>query len=67
MLSRNLRQQLVGSFGIGIIGGLGGIVLSYELDVPCGPAIVLVCIACFLISMLLGKWRFSRNARIFAQ
>ena len=64
-LSRNLRQQLIGSFIIGILGGIGGIVLSYELDAPCGPAIVLVCIACFLASMLLGKVRGSSNAPVF--
>jgi ABC-type Mn2+/Zn2+ transport system permease subunit len=62
-LSRNLRQQLIGSFAIGIIGGFGGILLSYELNVPCGAAIVLVCIACFAISMIFGRFPIAPLAR----
>jgi ABC-type Mn2+/Zn2+ transport system permease subunit len=58
-VSRNLRQQLIGSFSIGIIGGLGGILLSYELNVPCGAAIVLICIGCFAASMVLGRFQFA--------
>jgi ABC-type Mn2+/Zn2+ transport system permease subunit len=52
--SRNLRQQILLSLAVGLVGGLGGILVSYQLDVPCGPAIVLTCIALFLISLLLG-------------
>lgn len=62
-ISRNLRQQLLGSFTIGIIGGMGGILLSYELDVPCGPAIVLVCIGCFALSMVLGRFQITPRVR----
>ena len=53
-LSQNLRQQIVLSLCIASIGGLCGIAVSYQLDVPCGPAIVLTCIALFLISLCAG-------------
>lgn len=57
-LTRNLRQQIILSLLIGLLGGLGGTMLAYQLDVPCGPAIVLTCIAVFLVSLVprrLGK------------
>jgi len=57
--SRNLRQQILFSLCIALVGGLCGIAASYQLDVPCGPAIVLTCIALFLTSLVLG--RFARN------
>src|SRR5207244_4245961 len=45
--SRNLRQQILLSLAIGLAGGLLGIITSYQLDIPCGPAIVLTCIGLF--------------------
>jgi zinc transport system permease protein len=66
-VSRNLRQQLIGSFAIGIIGGIGGIVLSYELDVPCGAAIVLICIGCFAASMILGRFQITPRIPTFSK
>jgi ABC-type Mn2+/Zn2+ transport system permease subunit len=61
-LSRNFRQQVVLSILVGLLGGLGGVVLSYELDAPCGPTIVLVCIAAFAVSLAGGRLRSFRNA-----
>jgi ABC-type Mn2+/Zn2+ transport system permease subunit len=61
-ISRNLRQQIVLSIGIGLLGGVGGIVISYRLDVPCGPAIVLSCIAIFIATLAAGKL-LNRRAR----
>jgi len=58
-LSRNLRQQILFSLAFGLAGGMGGIVLSYQLDVPAGPAIVLTSIALFLMS--LGANRLTRS------
>ena len=55
-LSHSLRQQILLSLGLGLLGGFGGIILSYQLDVPCGPAIVLAGIALFLISLLLARF-----------
>ena len=52
-LSRNLRQQLLWSVAFGLAGGFGGMVAAYEMDVPCGPAIVLTCVAIFFVSLAL--------------
>src|SRR5205814_1548520 len=54
-LSRNLRQQIILSIIFGLAGGLIGIALSYKLDVPCGPVIVLTCIAIFIACLAFSK------------
>lgn len=51
-LSRNMRQQIALSFVFGLLGALGGTALSYRLDLPCGPAIVVTCIILFIASLL---------------
>jgi ABC-type Mn2+/Zn2+ transport system permease subunit len=55
-LSRNLRQHVLLSVLIGLIGGIGGTLLSYQLDVPCGSAIVLTSIAIFLLTLIAGRF-----------
>ncbi len=55
LLSRNLRQQILLSLLTGLLGGLGGTALSYQLNAPCGPTIVLACLALFLVSLLLAQ------------
>ena len=59
-LSRSLRQQLLYSMGLGLLGGLGGAMLSYALNVPCGPTIALTCIFLFLLSLAAGKLQARR-------
>jgi ABC-type Mn2+/Zn2+ transport system permease subunit len=59
-LSGNLRQQILFSLVIGLVGALGGTLLSYVLDVPCGPMIVVTCIVLFVIS--LGARALKRNS-----
>jgi zinc transport system permease protein len=54
-LSRNLRQQIIASIVIGVLGSVGGTMLSYELNVPCGPTIVLACVAVFVASLALRR------------
>jgi zinc transport system permease protein len=54
-ISRNLRQQIVYSLALGLIGGVIGIALSYRLNVPCGPAIVLSAIGLFGVTLAIGK------------
>lgn len=54
-LARNLRQQLILSLIIGLFGGAAGTVASYHWDIPCGPAIVMACIAAFIVSLVAGK------------
>jgi ABC-type Mn2+/Zn2+ transport system permease subunit len=40
-----------------ITGGAGGTVASYHWDIPCGPAIVMACLAIFLGTLIAGKLR----------
>lgn len=54
-ISRNLRQQLVTSVLVGLVGSLAGTMFAYKLDVPCGPAIVLSCIALFILSLAFSR------------
>jgi zinc transport system permease protein len=61
-LSRNLRQQIILSTFVGVIGALAGTMLSFRLNVPCGPAIVLSCIALFIISLAFSRMRAWRPA-----
>ena len=53
-MSRSLRQQIILSVIAGLAGGAGGTLLSAQMDVPCGPAIVMVCIGIFVISLIMG-------------
>lgn len=50
-LANNLRQQLLGSIAIGALGGFGGVVASFLLNLPCGPSIVLVSVGMFLLTL----------------
>jgi ABC-type Mn2+/Zn2+ transport system permease subunit len=58
-LTRNLRQQILLSVALGLVGGLGGLALASRVDVPCGPAIVLVCLALFAATLAASRWRGS--------
>ncbi len=62
-LSRNLRQQILLSMAAGLAGGLGGLVLAYHLNVPCGAAIVLMCIGLFVVTLVAGRLRASAAAQ----
>jgi len=42
------------SIMLGILGGIVGLLLSFHVEVPSGPSIVLVCGALYLISLLFG-------------
>ncbi|HEU0009315.1 MAG TPA: metal ABC transporter permease [Verrucomicrobiae bacterium] len=64
-LSRNLRQQIVLSVVAGLLGGMGGIVLAWHLNVPCGAAIVLASLGLFVVTLVAGRLRdasFNRPA-----
>jgi len=39
------------------MGSVGGTLLSYQLDVPCGPTIVLACVVLFLGSLVVARVR----------
>jgi ABC-type Mn2+/Zn2+ transport system permease subunit len=62
-ISFNLRQHLIGSVLFGVTSGLAGTLLSYQLDVPCGPAIVLTAIAFFLMTLGLSRLWLHRRSR----
>jgi zinc transport system permease protein len=62
-LSRNLRQQIAFSLLFGFLGGVGGTILSYQLDVPCGSTIVLTCIGIFIVALIVGKLRTEKTLR----
>jgi len=54
-VSRNLRQQIIISIVFGLVGALGGTLISYQLDVPCGPSIVLACVALFVATLAVRR------------
>lgn len=62
-LSRNLRQHILLSVAFGLLGGVGGTLLSYQLDVPCGSTIVLTCIGIFLVSLMFGRFREQKPVK----
>jgi len=57
LLSGNLRQHIFLSILLGIAGAFGGTMVSYQFDLPCGPSIVLTCIALFVCAFALGQLR----------
>ncbi len=61
-VSCNLRQQIVYSLLIGVIGGLGGIALSYHFNAPCGATIAMSCISLFLLTLVIRLFTRKRNA-----
>jgi zinc transport system permease protein len=54
-MSCNLRQQIILSIVFGLLGSVGGTLLSYQLLVPCGPMIVLACSAMFIASLIFRR------------
>lgn len=62
-VSCNLRQQIVYSLLIGVVGGLGGIALSYQFNAPCGATIAMACIALFLLTLVVRLFTRKRNTR----
>jgi ABC-type Mn2+/Zn2+ transport system permease subunit len=61
-LSRNLRGQIILSVAVGLVASVTGVLASEPLDVPCGPAIVMVSIFMFLVFLAAGIWRRRRPA-----
>jgi zinc transport system permease protein len=61
LLSRNLRQEIWTAVLCGLLSGIGGVLVSYAADIPCGPAIVLVSIALFGLALATGGRRRTRT------
>lgn len=53
--SRNLRQSMIFSSLVCAVCVTGGLALSYQLDLPCGPVIVLLAGAVYLASLALPR------------
>lgn len=53
--ARSFRQHLLLSLLTGLLGGFGGVALSYQFDLPCGPTIVLTCVGLFVVSLVAGR------------
>lgn len=62
-VSRNLRQQILASLALGLASGLLGTVFSYQMNVPCGPAIVLTSILFFIVSLAARKLWAEKSPR----
>ena len=58
-VARNLRQQIILSLGLGLVGAVGGVALSFPLDLPSGPTITLTLAAVFILSFALSRWRLD--------
>jgi len=56
-VSRNLRQQILFSLLLGLTGSLAGLAVAALVNVPCGPAIVLACIALFVVTLIASRVR----------
>ncbi len=60
--ARNLRQHLVLGILVGWVGAVGGVILSYPLNLPTGPTITLTLATLFLVSLPACRIRRSRPA-----
>lgn len=61
--ARSLAQMFLLAPLFGIICVVGGIVVSYYLDLPSGPAIVILTGLVFLLSVVSAKWMGSQSVR----
>jgi zinc/manganese transport system permease protein len=53
--ARHLATQMLLSIGFGTASAYLGLVLSFQVDIPSGPAIVLVAGAIYALSLLVGR------------
>jgi len=65
--ARELWSMAAVAAGMGIVSGVVGLLLSYHLNLPSGPAIVLTCGVAYLVSVAIGPrdslWRRFVPAR----
>jgi zinc/manganese transport system permease protein len=62
--ARALAHVMLIAVLIAVVGAFGGLVLSYNLNAPSGPAIILVVGAFYLLSLIFGR-HGSLRARYF--
>ncbi|MCC6231922.1 MAG: metal ABC transporter permease [Verrucomicrobiales bacterium] len=63
-LSTNLRQEIWLAVTCGAVSGVGGVLLSHRLDIPCGPAIVLLAIVQFAVALGWSQIRRTRRPKL---
>ena len=56
-LSHNLRQHIMLSFIVGVLGAGGGVLSSYPLNLPTGPTITLTLSLLFVLSLVVRRLR----------
>ncbi len=56
-LSHNLRQHIMLSFIVGVVGAGGGVLSSYPLNLPTGPTITLTLSVLFVLSLVVRRLR----------
>jgi zinc transport system permease protein len=66
LLTRSFRATQALAIAIGVLVSLGGVVTSYQADVPPGSAIVLLAIACFAVFSALAAPLARRRHRAAA-
>jgi zinc transport system permease protein len=54
-LARGTRSYLAASIGVALASGLGGILVSTQVRVPTGGAVVLVLSGAFFVTLVLGR------------
>lgn len=54
LLTHELHWMMLVGSGLGVVSGVGGMYLSYYLDIPSGPAIALTAFGLFLAALLLS-------------
>jgi ABC-type Mn2+/Zn2+ transport system permease subunit len=62
-VSLSLRQQIIFSLLLSLVGSVGGTILSYPIEAPPGSMIVLTCIALFVTTLVLRRFRASPVTR----
>lgn len=53
--ARNMGGLMLASLAFALVCGLGGLLFSYHVEIPSGPAIILWCGALYLFSVVFGK------------
>ncbi|HXW59903.1 MAG TPA: metal ABC transporter permease, partial [Myxococcota bacterium] len=59
MIADSTKTRLVIAWGSGIIVSMAGVVLSYHLDLPSGPTIVVLMAACLVIVSIIATFNRS--------
>jgi manganese/iron transport system permease protein len=62
-LTSSLHRMMTYSIVIGVVVSCLGVLISFQLDLPAGPAIVLLCTALFFVAVVLSPKRLRYTVR----